>query len=157
MMEGSVLLQFGVLAGVSFIVLGLGFVPPLQRTPTAAVLSEVVAHGFAWLCIVLGLLFWVPRMGHVFADFGAELPLATQMLLKLSTTLRRGGLLFFLGLILGSLTLDGVVTYGLWQKDDNRPQRWLWSLLMTAIPLAVIVAGGLTLMASVLRLLNELS
>ena len=102
-------------------------------------LVGVVVHGFAGLALVGGLLFVVPSFSFMMAEVGAELPLATRVVVGTSDLLVGAPwLILLVGPLL--LAIDALALALL--------ARWLSPLLSwlsagaTAILLAAIGVGG---------------
>lgn len=92
-----------------------------------------LAHAFVGLLLYMVLVFLVPQCVGVLEDFDAELPAATQMLIRLSSMLVNYWylILFLLAMV------DAAVLFGLSQVPPRL--RWLRSLWFNATVLAAIL------------------
>ncbi len=74
----------------------------LRKKIVAAVFYPAILVVFAFMAIILLLLYVVPTFSQVYADSGAQLPALTQLLISLTTLLRRYfvfGIILFVGLL----------------------------------------------------------
>jgi len=91
-----------------------------------------VAHAFVGLLLFIVLVFVVPQFVVVLEDFEAELPAATQMLIRLSSMLVN-----YWYLILFLAIMDAAILFGLSQVPPKL--KWLRSLWFNATMLAAIL------------------
>ncbi len=79
------------------------------KTRGALIYPGIVLTAMLVVVIVM-LVFVVPRMTELYADFDAELPFATQMLIDLSSFLRNQWYVF------GALLVGGFVVFRAWKR-----------------------------------------
>jgi type II secretory pathway component PulF len=72
----------------------------LRSRVMTALLYPVILLVLAVGVLVFLLVFFIPRFQMIFSDFGASLPVLTQVIVGVSTGLRSYGLILLLGLIL---------------------------------------------------------
>ena len=150
------LLLLGILTVVPLLIVLLGILPLRQSKAASAVITEILAHAFAWAAILFGLFFWIPRMRKAFEDFDAELPEYTIWLIRLSDISVRFWFVILV-LLLGIVIVDGYVLFMLWKRDAKSSIRTSWSLLMTSIPLFAVTLGEAAIFFPLLKLFNDLS
>lgn len=98
----------------------------LRETLTAALFYPCILLVFAALSLLLILGVVIPRISQMFADAGAQLPLATRLVVG-------GGELVNAYWWVGGLVLVGI--YGLWRaKADDEQWRYGWDLRFLRLP-----------------------
>lgn len=120
-----------------------------------AVLFALLA-GALWLVWAALVLFYVPRMEHVFRDFNMKLPWLTERLMAASRWF--GAYWYVLAPFFAAcLAVDGVVTFLLFGRPGTRPLARLWTALMLLLPLAVLLVTGLAMYLPTAKALQGLS
>lgn len=103
-----------------------------------------ISAGKAGVMLVLTLMlmcFAVPRFVEVFAEFGAELPKLTQLVVNLSLLLQQN----FLLLILPIAGLSALCLWGLVELDKRRQSVWILTLSFIPTILALLIIVPLLL------------
>lgn len=111
---------------------------------SVAPLVAGVVHGALGALLWAAALFAVPSFAELFAEYGADLPASTEIIIGVGQTLARG---VFLWLPLSAVVLAGDVflTYKL---SERRPRAaWILTFSLAALSIAVLVVGAASLYA----------
>lgn len=101
----------------------------LRKTVRGALVYPISVLLIAVLVVAVILIWVVPVFQSIFASFGAELPLATQMVLHMSDGLTRWGVLLILGLC-------GVLLSIRYMHQHSPSFQMFWSYWLLKLPLA---------------------
>jgi type II secretory pathway component PulF len=90
----------------------------LRSKVVAAMLYPTILLALALGVLIFLLTFFIPRFQLVFAGFGASLPLATQIVIGVSHTVRSYGLFVAVGLVITGIALRN------WFTSDTGRRMW---------------------------------
>jgi type IV pilus assembly protein PilC len=119
----------------------------LRSKVTSALIYPIILLVLAVCVLVFLLVFFIPRFQSIFADFGASLPLLTQIIVGVSHALRSYGLILLLGL--------GLIGFMVWSWLASAKGRRVWEGAILRLP----TLGGLVArfaMARFCRMLGTL-
>lgn len=97
----------------------------------------VVSHLVAWCALCFGLYYFVPWYKNVFMDFGVELSAGTLLLIQVSDLVVN-----YWYLLLPVLGVFTVVDANIVSSFESQTSRWLWLVLVLAVPLCCILAAA---------------
>ena len=90
----------------------------LRSKVVTAMLYPTILLALALGVLIFLLTFFIPRFQLVFAGFGASLPLATQIVIGVSHTVRSYGLFVAVGLVIAGIALRN------WFTSDTGRRMW---------------------------------
>jgi len=101
------------------------------------------------------MIIWVPRFQKTLADFKLKVPWATEVILSVSEWIVQFWFLLSPLLLILFLILDAPVYFLMRLRYPSKS--WLWSGLMTLLPLAVLSIIFAALLLPQLKVLEGLS
>ncbi len=116
---------------------------------------QVGIHIFLWLAVLGVMIIWVPRFQKTLADFKLKVPWATEVILSVSEWIVQFWFLLSPLLLILFLILDAPVYFLMRLRYPSKS--WLWSGLMTLLPLAVLSIIFAALLLPQLKVLEGLS
>ena len=110
----------------------------IKRRVKGAMMYPLMVMGFATLVLVGMLMFLVPIFVDIFAQLGGDLPLLTQIVVKLSEILRSYYFIVF--------PVMGAMIYGFFRLKKTERGRRVWDAFRMRIPFgvgAIVVKVGM--------------
>jgi type IV pilus assembly protein PilC len=110
----------------------------IKRRVKGAMMYPLMVMGFATLVLIGMLMFLVPIFVDIFAELGGDLPLLTQIVVKLSNILRSYFYIVF--------PVMGAMIYGFFRLKKTERGRRVWDAFRMRIPFgvgAIVVKVGM--------------
>jgi type IV pilus assembly protein PilC len=110
----------------------------IKRRVKGAMMYPLMVMGFAGLVLVGMLMFLVPIFVDIFAELGGDLPMLTQIVVKMSDILRTYYFIVF--------PLIGLTIYGFFRLKKTEQGRRVWDAFRMRIPFgvgAIVVKVGM--------------
>jgi type IV pilus assembly protein PilC len=110
----------------------------IKRRVKGAMMYPLMVMGFAFLVLVGMLMFLVPIFVDIFAQLGGDLPLLTQVVVKMSDVLRGYFYIVF--------PLLGLMIFGFFRLKKTEKGRRVWDAFRMRIPFgvgAIVVKVGM--------------
>jgi hypothetical protein len=123
-----------------------------RRSPVVWFLLVFLVHLALWLALGFEILVAIPRMKKTFSEFGVQLDPATAVLLQVSDLLASQ-----VYLLAVPLAVDGLVLFVLCFVLPISALRRLWSSLVLALLLAMILWGLVSYWWTTTQILEGLS
>ena len=128
--------------------------PPVSRRRTFS-LTIFLASGASIAVLILLLVFAVPRVESIFADFGTKLPMATQLLLDVSRWAISWGWIPLCSVPFALALLGPLVVP---QRAASRREAMLWiAIAVLATFCVMLVLIVVVLFLPILKLLEAIS
>jgi type IV pilus assembly protein PilC len=110
----------------------------IKRRVKGAMMYPLMVMGFAFLVLVGMLMFLVPIFVDIFAQLGGDLPMLTQIVVKMSNILRGYFYIVF--------PLIGLIIFGFFRLKKTEKGRRVWDAFRMRIPFgigAIVVKVGM--------------
>jgi type IV pilus assembly protein PilC len=117
----------------------------LRRKVKSAMTYPAVVSGLVLLLVTAMLLFVIPMFQNIYSELGGELPVPTQILMKISDFVRKWWYVVFLG------EIAGVWFFRRWINSEEGRKRW------DTIKLRMPIFGGLARKTALARFSRTLS
>jgi uncharacterized protein (TIGR03067 family) len=113
------------------------------RGPLESALAGALIHTCFWLAIIALHATFMPALKKEFDDYGLAMPWRAGMVLR-GVLMMHEYPLVVVGVLAALMVLDAVVLYRLGRLTSSRVLRELWSGLVVAVPVAVLVVMALS-------------
>jgi len=115
------------------------------RGPLESALAGAVIHTCFWLAIIALHVTFMPALKKSFDDYGMKLPWLTETILCGLLIMHKYPLAV-VGVLAALMVVDAVMLYRLGRLTSSRVLRELWSGLVVAVPVTVLVVMSLSAM-----------